>query len=128
MRVGENVRCPRCGENTVVKSRPRMDGWRKTGEVLVCLFCGGELGRPGDAAEEEVAAGKKAAGRFAALLGEGAETAPAADLTPDEEGRRFCRNCVNFIEHPFKTLCGLDGSAADPMGECPKFEKKNRQL
>lgn len=124
MRAGEKVRCPHCGENTVVKSRVVMDGWQKRGEVFVCLFCGGELGRPGDAAAEAAAAGKRAADRFAALLGEGAEAAPAADLTPDEGYGRFCRNCAHFLEHPFKTLCGLDGSAADPMSECPKFEKR----
>ena len=61
---------------------------------------------------------------MAALLGEGAGAAPKADLTPDENYGRFCRNCVHFIEHPFRVLCGLDGHEIDPMGECGKFERK----
>jgi hypothetical protein len=38
--------------------------------------------------------------------------------------RDFCRNCANFIEHPFRTLCGISGDAADPMGSCDKFTEK----
>ena len=74
--------------------------------------------------EKGDASAKRAADRFASLLGDGAEAAPKADLSPDENYGRFCRNCVHFIEHPFRPLCGRDGRAADPMGECGEFVKK----
>ncbi|HCH85322.1 MAG TPA: hypothetical protein DFL85_07405, partial [Lentisphaeria bacterium] len=60
----------------------------------------------------------------AALLGEGAAPEAGADLTPDADYGRFCRNCIHFIEHPFRTLCGRDGRTADPMGECGHFKRK----
>ncbi len=91
------------------------------GKVLVCALCGAELGKPVEGGSEKK---NSTADRLAALLGESAPPEAKADLTPGDGYGRFCRNCVYFIEHPFKTLCGVDGHAADPMGECPRFKKK----
>ena len=121
MREGESIVCPRCGERSIVKSKNKMDGFTMIGKVLVCALCGAELGKPAESGAEKKHA---TADRLAALLGESAAPEAKADLTPDEGYGRFCRNCVHFIEHPFKTLCGVDGHAADPMGECPRFKKK----
>lgn len=121
MRVGESFVCPRCGERSIVKSKNKMEGFTLIGKVLVCALCGAELGNPADGSAEKTPSNS---GRLAALLGESAPPGAKADLTPDEGYGRFCRNCVHFIEHPFKTLCGIDGHAADPMGECPRFKKK----
>lgn len=121
MRVGESFVCSRCGERSIVKSKNKMEGFTLIGEVLVCALCGAELGDPADGSAEKTPSNS---GRLAALLGESAPPEAKADLTPDEGYGRFCRNCVHFIEHPFKTLCGIDGHAADPMGECPRFKKK----
>lgn len=123
MRPGESVDCPRCGERTVVKSKKKMDGFTVVGELLVCALCGAELGTPEEA--KSAAPDCAASNRLAALLGDVSVEAKA-DLTPDEGYGRFCRNCLHFIEHPFKTLCGLHGAAADPMGECPRFQKKEK--
>ncbi|MPM75166.1 hypothetical protein SDC9_122157 [bioreactor metagenome] len=124
MRPGETLNCPHCGERTVVKSRKRMEGFTVVGELFACALCGAELGRP-DEEKSGTVPDHAPADRLAALLGE-VSAVEKADLTPDEEYGRFCRNCVHLIEHPFKTLCGLNGSAADPMGECPRFERKEQ--
>ena len=121
MREGESIVCPRCGERSIVKSKNKMDGFSLVGKVLVCALCGAELGKPVDGGAEKK---NSTADRLAALLGESAPPEAKADLTPGDGYGRFCRNCVYFIEHPFKTLCGVDGHAADPMGECPRFKKK----
>ncbi len=123
MRPGESVNCPHCGERTLTKSKKKMDGFTVVGESLVCALCGAELGTP--EAEKSAAPDRAASDRLAALLGDVSIEAKA-DLTPDEGYGRFCRNCLHFIEHPFKTLCGLNGNAADPMGECPRFQKKEK--
>ena len=39
MKAGEKTRCPHCGEDTVVKSKPKMEGWTRVGDVLVCALC-----------------------------------------------------------------------------------------
>jgi len=123
MRPGESITCPRCGERTVVKSRKKMDGFTVVGEVYVCILCGAEIGSPEDASAS-APPDHAAADRFAALLGDVAAPAAKADLTPDADYGRFCRNCELFIEHPFRTICGHDGRTADPMGECGHFQKK----
>ena len=95
-----------------------MDGWKVAKVVRICALCGKEL--PEEKKDEaDPAAAKSAA--FAALLG--GETVEKITLQGSAD-RDFCRNCVNFIEHPFQTLCALDGSVADPMGSCEKFEEK----
>ena len=123
MREGESFKCPHCGEQSIVKSKNRMDGFTLVGKVFACVLCGAELEAP-DGNEQEPEGGQAAA-RFAALLGEGAQPEEKADLAPDEGYGRFCRNCIHFIEHPFRTLCGLDGKVADPMGECGQFRKRD---
>ncbi len=117
MRAGEKTLCPHCGENTVAKSKPVMDGWTRVGDMLVCALCGAELGAP----EEPDGRGRAdaAAAQLAALLG--AETAPKIRLAPGSEHRRFCRNCRERIEHPFVLRCGRDGREIDPGGCCEHF-------
>lgn len=118
MKAGSMIRCPHCGEETVVKSKPKMDGWTRVGDVLVCALCGAELGTP--EAPGENGASSKAASALAALLGEA--PAPKLRLDPGAEHRRFCRNCRLRIEHPFVLRCGRDGREIDPGGCCEKFE------
>lgn len=122
MKAGDKTRCPLCGENTVVKSKPKMKGWTKVGEVLVCALCGGELGVP---ERTDAAPDSSSAAKLAALLGETPE--PKLRLDPGAEHRRFCRNCRNRIEHPFVLRCGLDGREIDPGGCCANFEAKEAQ-
>lgn len=117
MKAGDKTRCPHCGEDTIVKSKPRMRGWTRIGDVLVCSLCGAELGTP-DAPDAD--ASGKAASALAALLGEA--PAPKLRLDPGAEHRRFCRNCRHRIEHPFVLRCGRDGREIDPGGCCDNFE------
>lgn len=111
------MKCPFCHEESFAKKKNIMDGWKVTKVVRICALCGKELPE-----EEKDKAGDPAAARsaaFAALLG---GEAPEKITLQGSADRDFCRNCVNFIEHPFQPLCALDGSAADPMGSCAKFK------
>ena len=115
MNAGDRITCPHCGQNTVVKLKPKMDGWTRVGDVLSCAFCGAELGTP---AKETSGAGKKSAA-LAALLGEELTAGPS--LAPGEDHKRFCRNCKNLIEHPFLLRCARDGREVYPGGCCEHF-------
>ena len=117
MKAGDKTRCPHCGENTVVKSKAKMDGWTKVGDVLVCALCGAELGTPEAPGANS---GSSAASALAALLGEA--PAPKLRLDPGAEHRRFCRNCRHKIEHPFVLRCDRDGREIDPGGCCENFK------
>ena len=123
MKAGDKIRCPHCGEDTVVKSKPKMDGWTRVGDVLVCALCGAELGTP--EAPDAGSASGKAASALAALLGEA--PAPKLRLDPGAEHRRFCRNCRERIEHPFVLRCGRDGRAVDPGNSCEHFTDEEKR-
>lgn len=112
------MKCPFCHEDTFAKKKNIMDGWKVAKVVQICALCGKEL--PEEKSVENGQSGAKSAA-FAALLG--GETVEKVTLQ-GSAARDFCRNCVNFIEHPFRTLCAIDGSAADPMGSCPKFKER----
>ena len=115
MKAGERITCPHCGENTIVKLKPKMDGWTRVGDVLSCAFCGAELGTP----EKNAPSASKKSSALAALLGEELSAAPS--LAPGEGHKRFCRNCKNLIEHPFLLRCARDGREVDPGGCCEHF-------
>ena len=117
MKAGDKMLCPHCGESTIVKSKPKLDGWTRVGDVLVCALCGGEVGVPAKADEDAEKNASTAA--LAALLG--AEETPKFRLDPGSEHRRFCRNCKTRIEHPFVLRCGRDGREIDPGGCCEHF-------
>ena len=116
------MKCPFCLEESFAKKKNIMDGWKVAKVVNVCALCGKELPEE-EKCEAYPAAARSAA--FAALLG--GESVEKITLQGSAD-RDFCRNCVNFIEHPFQTLCALDGSAADPMGSCEKFKERTTIL
>lgn len=117
MNAGDKLLCPHCRENTVAKLKPRMQGWTRVGDVLVCALCGAELGTPAPAGSDNSAAAIRG---LSALLGETEHT--TVRLAPGEEHRRFCRNCRHKIEHPFLLRCARDGREIDPGGCCENFE------
>ena len=120
MKAGERIICPHCGEKTIVKLKPKMEGWTRVGDVLACAFCGAELGTPENGAREA----EKSASALAALLGEELTAAPS--LAPGEGHKRFCRNCKNLIEHPFLLRCARDGREVDPGGCCAHFTLEDK--
>ena len=127
---GESFTCPHCGRESVVDTRPRMDGWTVLGTDLVCAICESVLA-PADEpeaneADAPEAANTDAAARTAALelLATEAETGPdAGDVLGDRREAHFCRDCVHYIKHPFGARCAVWGRRVDPMNDCPRFER-----
>ena len=114
------MKCPFCGEDSFAKKKNIMDGWTLVKTVSVCALCGRELPEKEPAGAENKTDARRAG--LAALLG---EDLPEKVTLAGVSDRDFCRNCRHFIEHPFRTLCGRNGSAADPMGSCPEFEERH---
>ncbi len=114
MKNGDPFKCPGCGEDSILKLRRKMDGFRCTGEVLCCMLCGAEIAPVTPAAPEE----KTKPDPLAAMLG----VKQDAPLRLEDDGmRRFCRDCRHYIHHPFLSRCDRHGRAVDPMGDCPDF-------
>lgn len=122
MKKGDTVKCPHCGESTVVKINVIMNGWTKAGEVFACPLCNGELGKVDPARPAAGPAGGDVR-KLSALLGE--ELHQSTVLTRTESDGHFCANCAHCLTHPFQSRCGKTGRAIDPMGDCPQFERKS---
>ena len=108
--------CPHCGEETTPCRKSILNDDFTRCEKVVCVLCNGELE---EAAEEQ---GKD---KLAALLGVESKSVPEL---PGGEAPRFCRDCANYVVHPFLSRCSLHNRGADPMGDCsafaPRTEKK----
>ena len=125
MKAGEIIKCPHCGEKTVVKLEKILSGWQVTGEKFVCAFCAAELVQEEE--EQKSSSSSAARDKLAAFLG--GDNVKKVAIDPGEGFRKGCRNRANLLEHPFKLLCALTQQEVDPMHECPAFidrEKKQK--
>lgn len=125
MKSGDKTDCPHCGQSTIVREKVETDGWQVVGKVLVCAFCGKSLGTPEEKCASETSGNDDSASLsgLASLLGaEPPTAAPRLDTAPDEA--RFCRDCVNYVAHPFLSRCELRHANVNPMDDCPDFERK----
>ena len=123
MKANDKIRCPFCGENTVVKEKRSFSDWQLSAPELVCALCGKKLADVSADSETPASAAKN---RLAELLGGGEDQ--AVSLAPASEHRVWCRNCVHFIAHPFKSLCARTQQEADPMGECGSFQDREENI
>lgn len=123
---GEMFVCRACGRESVAKTKKVMDGWRCTGEVVLCAFCQAPVAPP-EASESPVsppdnasaAADAAALRRLAALLD--TEPTPAPRLADTTRGP-FCKDCGHFLRHPFYSRCLLHEKNVEPMEDCDDFE------
>lgn len=128
---GEPFTCPHCGRESIVDTRPRMNGWNVLGTDLICAICEAVLG-PADAHEATEtgvpsSTNTDAAARAAALdlLATEAEKGPDADnILGDRREAHFCRDCIHYVKHPFGARCAVWGRRVDPMNDCPQFERR----
>lgn len=122
MKVGDQIRCPHCGADSFLKKESVMDGWTKVGEVLKCASCSAVIADANEEAEPEKKKASAAAERLKNFLG--ADEPEKIELSLDAAEKRFCKDCVNLIQHPFVLRCGLDGHAVNPMDDCDRFKAK----
>lgn len=89
------------------------------------MFCSASLGAV-NTSDCEKSRRTDAASSLSALLG---GSAAPAEIKLDEGGQtfHFCRDCADFIAHPFLNRCQRHGRDTDPMGDCPDFTPRNPQ-
>lgn len=127
MKPGDQFTCPHCGRNTFLKKESVMDGWKKAGEVLKCVSCSATIEEIKPEVHAEHAASGQGAGmsKLESLLGAKQEERPK--ITAKESERRFCRDCMHLIAHPFLVRCSLLNRDVNPMDDCPEFKPKTQK-
>jgi predicted RNA-binding Zn-ribbon protein involved in translation (DUF1610 family) len=109
----ERIRCPACGENTVLKRQPVYDDdFRKVGEKTTCAACGHRF--EGDA--------PAAAPRRPSIF---ADDAPeSVNVFRDEEKQHCCRYCRHYLVNPFTQRCAVHNKPVEATDDCDRFERK----
>lgn len=111
--------CSKCGAETLLKREAVYEGFKKTGERLLCSSCGFEY-----AGEDAVPFKGKPADP---------EIFTAADLPEkvkvfnEGENRRICRYCANYIVNPFTQYCALHRKEVQATDTCSRFETKKER-
>ena len=119
IKPNEKITCPVCGEPSMAKLKAKLDGFRKVGDFLYCMLCNAELGEYKSDAAADAARNDQKLHDLGMLLG--AAPAAAARLTAAADEKRFCKDCVHFMPHPFVDRCDLDNRPVDPMDDCAEF-------
>jgi len=124
MQPNEKIICPACGEPSMAKLQVKMDGFRKTGEVLVCMLCNAELTEVNTAEQQSDAARNDQKLHDLGML-LGAVPVATARLTAADDEKRFCKDCKHFLKHPFVDRCDLDNHPVEAMDDCSNFAPRN---
>jgi hypothetical protein len=63
-----------------------------------------------------------AMGKLSSLFG-GEKQDEKPKIHADGE-KKFCRDCMHLVSHPFLTRCSLHAKEVNPMDDCPDFKSK----
>jgi hypothetical protein len=94
------IHCPVCGKVTLVIRRPRFEGLKKVGEMLICSVCATGFE---DEAKVRFAEPRK------------------PHVFSEEDGVRLCMNCRHYIVNPFVQRCMLTMREVEATDSCQRF-------
>ena len=124
MNPGEEISCEYCGNHAFLVKKTVMDGWVKKEDILVCSACGETIQTIKDEKQEELVNQEKENTKLDKLVNF-LKTEQEEKKTIDAEEKKFCRDCKNYIVHPFVNRCDLKDEEVNPMDDCKNFSKKS---
>lgn len=113
-RSGE-IHCPACGREALLLREPVYEGFKKTGEQLLCASC-----RHPFASEDEV----PFKNRPAVKVFSDADRSAAVKVFEEGEADRLCRHCASYVVNPFMQWCGRHKKEVQATDTCEQFEPK----
>ncbi len=108
--------CPACREDTFVRREPVYDGFRKSGETILCVSCGHVF------ANEDEVPFKDADGP---KLFTDADRSKRVEIFRSDEKGHSCRHCTHYIVNPFRQRCGLHETEVQATDLCDDFKSKS---
>ncbi len=106
--------CRKCGADTLIKREAIYEGFSKVGEKLTCTACGFEY-----ASESDVPFKEK---KSDPVIFTEADRSAAIEIFDDNENRRLCRYCANYIVNPFTQFCARHKKEVQATDTCAQFE------
>lgn len=115
MKHSIEIDCSACGRETLLRREPVYEGFKKTGERLLCAGCGHLYAR-----EEDVPFKDRSGPR---IFSE-SDKSGTPRIFQGDEGKRTCRYCRHYVVNPFAQRCGLRRTFVEATDFCERFEKK----
>ncbi len=112
--MSNEIACVACGQTALVRREPRYEGFRKTGETIVCTACGHRY-----ADGERIPWRDKEQGPV--LFFEADRPAAVRIFHADERGR-CCRYCIHYVVNPFTQRCDRHRCTVSATDLCADFE------
>ena len=130
MKPGQRFFCNHCHSQSIAKLERRMEGFTVVEEYLTCAFCHeripSETANPAD--KPENASQKPSLSSLENLFGSSKPSMGKTEASLLDElhtaARHFCRDCRQYVKHPFGGRCSLTGKEMEPMDDCPRFERR----
>ena len=130
MKPGQRFFCNHCHSQSIAKLERRLEGFTVVEEYLTCAFCheriAAETPNPSDKPDD--AAPKPSLSALESLFGSSKPAMGKAESSVLNElhtaARHFCRDCSQYVKHPFGGRCSLTGKEMEPMDDCPRFERR----
>lgn len=121
MRAGEEIICEYCGKESFLVKKAILDGWKKVGDFLACSACGEKIA---DLDAVVAVSNEKKAGLLSLL---DVQEEKRLEFSATDEEKKFCRDCGNFISHPFLSRCAFHKKNVEPMDDCAQFKRKKER-
>ena len=113
--MSREIVCSACGQEVLVRCEPVYDGFKKTGEVFVCVSCGHRYEN-----ESELPVKKT----DAAAIFTDADRSKTVDVFAGDEKGRNCRHCVCYVVNPFVQRCSLHDLTVEATDCCNDFARE----
>lgn len=107
--------CTHCGAESLLRREPVYEGFKKTGERLLCAACG-------HAFENEESVPFKQARRPVVFTD--SDRPAQVEVFAEDEKRRACRYCKHYVVNPFTQWCGLHRKEVAATDACDRFTRK----
>ena len=129
MKPGQRFFCSHCHSNSIAKLERRLEGFSVVEEYLACAFCHARIPAELDKTDEKTeSAAKPSLSALESLLGAKKPSMDKAEASFLDElhtaVKHFCRDCKQYVKHPFGGRCALTGKEMEPMDDCLRFERR----
>jgi hypothetical protein len=111
--------CPACGQDALLRREPVYEGFTKTGEELSCTACGHLF-------ESEACVPFKKRNVTPAIFSD-ADRSPTANIFDDNENKKLCHYCANYVINPFMQYCSTHKKEVQATDTCRQFEEKKEK-
>jgi len=96
------IKCPQCGEKSFIKTENIYEGFKVIGVKKTCGLCGYEIKD-----EDKI------------------EFIEDPKILSDEPEKKFCRDCIYYVVHPWTQKCTLLNKEVTALDSCEKFQRKD---